>query len=379
MSRPYRCKTINPRRRCEEKVRQPHGSILCRFASDYDTVADVELPHSFYRGFNLDPPTESTASSSYADDTPRSGARILNSFAVQSAYQARRKGLNVPDLPSKSKGKGKEKANNGGTIKPSLNSKTNPNAKSTTQPLPKIIPGESLGDYNRRLESHMRPLVSQAIKSAQAKKSAEEKKEWMEKKERREEGKLMRKEAKERREREEQEKEKGENAEAEDEEDEENDKAGPSTTQPGKPVRKPEMPSKRGQKRSLPLADPTDSDETLTATSKHPIKSFSTITSHTRRSVNDLVHAPPTLPSLRRAPASIAASSNLGAFQPTGRTPLNAGQARIMEEERERVIKRYREMKEDKRVEREKEKEREKREAGGGGKKRKVVREDGED
>lgn len=76
-----------------------------------------------------------------------------------------------------------------------------------------------------------------------------------------------------------------------------------------------------------------------------------------RRSVNDVVQAPPSLPMLKRAKTGNngTGTAPAGAFAAAakGKNPLNAGQQRLMEEERERVIRRYREMKEKRLRERE--------------------------
>ena len=161
-----------------------------------------------------------------------------------------------------------------------------------------------------------------AIKAAAAVKAAQEKEVWMEKKRRREEAK----EDKKRKERgEEKQKEVGGTA--------------------GSAV--------KGKRKATIMDDTDDEDEegaqvNRTTAPKRPRKTeFETLP--VRRGITDVVQAPPArLPSLKRLPKQTG-----GAFSATGRTPLNAGQKRLMEEERERVIKRYREMKEEKLQQRE--------------------------
>jgi hypothetical protein len=120
------------------------------------------------------------------------------------------------------------------------------------------------------------------------------------------------------------------------------------------------------------------------------------------RRLNDIVQAPPTLPKLKQntklgawntgasAGASTSTSTSTGTGtgntvggEESGRTPLNAGQRRLLEQERARVIEKYREMKVVKERARERERDMEARAKGKGkgkgdarsdtGKKRKVV------
>lgn len=265
--------------------------------------------HTF-SGFNNVPKTTNVGG--YVEDTPKGASRILNSLQTQAAYNERKKA---------------------GEAGPSKRPNSKPNAKGPTSNdkgkgkapgLPKILPGESLGEYNRRLEDHLRPEVSGVIKAAAAAKAQAEKAIWQEKKANREAAKEARRR-----------KERGE---------------------PAVPVEKKTADGKG--KRKATIMDDTDDDDDDTANSsksssaKKPRKTeFETLDQ--RRRVNDVVQAPPQLPGLKRGglkkPATIA-------FSATGRTPLNPGQKRLMEEERDRVIQRYREMKEAKLQQRQAEK-----------------------
>jgi hypothetical protein len=253
-------------------------------------------------GFN-NTPKSTNASGSYTDDTPKGATRILNSLQTRQAYQEKKKSGQLGTSTSASR-PGKS-----GSTKPT-----------TPSGLPKILPGERLGEYNRRIEDHLRPEVTGAIKAAAAIKAAQEKEVWMEKKRRREEAKEDKRR-----------KERGEVKPA-------------TTTVAGDPT------EAKG-KRKATIMDDTDDEEdqtTSTTTPKRPRKTeFETLP--LRRGITDVVQAPPArLPSLKRLPKQQG-----GAFSATGRTPLNPGQKRLMEEERERVIKRYREMKEEKMQQRE--------------------------
>jgi len=243
-------------------------------------------------GFNNTP--KSTNTGSYTDDTPKGASRVLNSLQTRQAYQEKKKS---GTLGSSS------------TTRPGRAGSTGKNPKAAPG-LPKILPGERLGEYNRRLEDHLRPEVTGAIKAAAAVKAAQEKEVWMEKKRRREEAKEDKKR-----------KERGEEKEVV-----------PTAAAKGK--------------RKATIMDDTDDENeedaqtNRTTAPKRPKKTeFETLP--IRRGITDVVQAPPArLPSLKRLPKQTG-----GAFSATGRTPLNAGQKRLMEEERERVIKRYREEK----------------------------------
>ncbi|KAL1410143.1 hypothetical protein Q8F55_004146 [Vanrija albida] len=84
-----------------------------------------------------------------------------------------------------------------------------------------------------------------------------------------------------------------------------------------------------------------------------------------RKRLNDVAQAPPSLPRMRAAvKAGAGGGTSAWAASSASRTPLNAGQARLMEIERERVIAQYREIKARKEADREAE-----RAAAAGGKK----------
>lgn len=267
--------------------------------------------HCFHRGQNLAPAQE--PSSGYVDDTPKGAARILNSLKVRQDFHEKKKAAaNATTDAANKKTKSKQK---GGT----------------KDALPKILPGEKLGDFNRRLEDHMRPVVTQAMKDANAKKADEARKLALEKKERRE----AQQEAKRK-------KDAGaaqaEKSEAEEEEGEEwggvdsgsknpasTKKASKRTRDPEHEYEDPSNPRKRGK----------------TEFEKAPI----------RTGILDVMTAPPTLPRLKKSTKQTPSSI----YAPVNRNPLNSGQQRLMEEERERVVARYRELKEAKRIEREEE------------------------
>ncbi|ODN77050.1 hypothetical protein L202_05590 [Cryptococcus amylolentus CBS 6039] len=256
------------------------------------SVRDAETAK---KGQNLAP------SDNKYDDTPRGATRIFSSLDLQTKFRAsgrtnsedtgERRGVAGTNV--KGKGKGKEA-------------------------LPKIMPQETLGEYNRRIESLLRPAVSSAIKTAENQRQAEVADERRGKKERKrrarleklvKEGKVdkkvleeFEKSVKEKKRKREQ----GKGGDSESEEEEE----------------------ERGGKKQKQQQKEQKEFKAATSTSAP-------------RRLNDIAQAPPSLPQLKRAGEK---SGVYGAVS-SGKMPLNAGQKRIMEEERERVINLYREMK----------------------------------
>jgi hypothetical protein len=163
-----------------------------------------------------------------------------------------------------------------------------PSKRPKTEELPKIAQHESLGEYNRRIEALLRPGVSGAIKKAEAARGAAKKA-------------------------------------AEDEKKARIAKAQGKATE--------EEKEKGGEEAEVRF--------------NRPEKAFKTVE---RRRLNDVAQAPPSLPRLRMAEKAGKKASAAG--KKAERDPLNAGQRRIMEAERERVVAMYREMKAKKEAER---------------------------
>ncbi|KAJ9126775.1 hypothetical protein QFC24_001807 [Naganishia onofrii] len=263
------------------------------------------------KGQNLAPAQEPP--SGYVDDTPKGAARILNSLKVRQDFHEKKKAAATATTDAANK-KAKSKQKGG-----------------TKDTLPKILPGEKLGDFNRRLEDHMRPVVTQAMKDANAKKADEARKLALEKKERRE----AQQEAKRKKDASLAQAEKSD-GEGEDEE----EWAGVDSSS-----KKPEIAKKASKRTRDPeheYEDPSNPRKRgKTEFEKAPIRS----------GILDVMTAPPTLPRLKKSTKQTPSSI----FAPINRNPLNSGQQRLMEEERERVVARYRELKETKRLEREEE------------------------
>lgn len=177
-----------------------------------------------------------------------------------------------------------------------------PKKKAGKPEIPKIGPNETLGEYNRRVESLMRGSVNRAIKSAEQLKGQQIQALKAEKAARR--------------------------AAAQ---------QGLPPPPPGSSFTSNPAPAGgAGGKGRQPSSSPEPEEKTFAAAPG-------------RRRLNDVALAPPQLPKMRQAKKH---ASEIGS-----KIPLNAGQKRIMEEERERVIAMYRDMKAKKEAERKAEKE----------------------
>jgi hypothetical protein len=170
----------------------------------------------------------------------------------------------------------------------------------------------------------MRPAVTQAMKDANAKKADEARKLAAEKKERRE----AQKEAKRR-------KDAGlpavKNGESDDEEEPVADKKGAE---------------KKGSSGKRTRSDDVDSDDEGKNRKRGKTEFEKPAIRH---SILNAMTAPPVLPKLKKSTKATPSSI----FAPINRNPFNAGQQRLLEEERERVIARYRDLKEQQREKRE--------------------------
>ncbi|ORX36477.1 hypothetical protein BD324DRAFT_628997 [Kockovaella imperatae] len=241
------------------------------------------------KGFNLAP-----KSSSAVDDAPKSASRILNSWAVQSSFRA--SGRKTSEDTGERKGK-KRKVTDGKTDearttksqKPIKASKSNQNPGDDSNKVnmagpsvPRIMPHETLGDYNRRVESLLRPGVSKAIKAAQQRQG----------------------------------------------------KAAKGSKGKEKEGDHPTMQARGGEVE--------EKDNAAGPGQKQRKRKQEFDVAPVRKRVNDIAQAPPTLLHLKKGPDR---PSSVWGAKGLGKSGLSAGQERILAEERERVVKRYREMK----------------------------------
>ncbi|KAL0061236.1 hypothetical protein AAF712_011939 [Marasmius tenuissimus] len=145
-----------------------------------------------------------------------------------------------------------------------------------------ILPGESLEHYNKRVEQNMRPLVRDAVKTSLAVARSAKKQDEVQK-----------------------------------------------ATKKGKPAKKTED---------------TDDSETPSLPDKHASKAkeFQALSTSAPKRLNDIVQAPPEMPRLRGA-EKVLGRTGTGVGKRGG--VVSMAQKVMMEEEREKAIKRYREMK----------------------------------
>ncbi|KAF9499505.1 hypothetical protein BDN71DRAFT_1441615 [Pleurotus eryngii] len=169
-----------------------------------------------------------------------------------------------------------------GTVK---RNKTEKGAKGKTEL--SIMPGESIQHFNKRVEDNMRPLVKTAMQSSNA---------------------TLRKARK-------------------------------------------ELPSKKKCKNKTSTDPESDQDEPhapAPSSQKHdrndPPKEFATLSSSAPRRLNDIAQAPPELKAFPRA-AAMRAKNGDSKRPKMADNILSMAQKAMMEEEREKAIKRYRELK----------------------------------
>ena len=280
------------------------------------------------RGYNLAPRNSSTK-----DDTPRSASRILNSWSVQNAFRAsgrttsedtgerktkkrklkpageRRSAEQHGDPTTKKENKTRHDAQNGlsGPIKSEGNGKGKGKAKDGLHAerswgqagsggaAPRIMPHETLGEYNRRVEDLLRPGLTKAMKESKMRSAQERLK-------------------------------KGKGKE----------QASGVTELAGR------LAGKGGDESDEDVGIDEDASR-----NKKRKRAFDELP--TRKRLNDVAQAPPTLLHQRRAPAK---AGSVWSAKGQGKSGLSAGQERILAEERERVVKRYREMKAEKEAKR---------------------------
>ncbi|OCF58178.1 hypothetical protein L486_04208 [Kwoniella mangroviensis CBS 10435] len=265
------------------------------------------------KGTNLAPSSKSL-NSAY-DDTPKSASRIISGWKFQSEFRKSGK-TNSEDTGEYSKSSSLTGSGSAG-----VKGKAKAVDKSE---IPKILPNETLGEYNRRIENLLRSGVSKAIKDAASTKALEVAQANRDKKVRKRKAKLEKlikdgkvpKEALEKYLKEVREKEEQRN-------DNSNNKG----------------------KRKRDNEEEKELDEDGQGKQARPAKEFKEMEGPRR--LNDIVQAPPQLPHLRKSGEK--KTSTKEAYSAIGKNsdkiPLNAGQKRILEEERERVVKMYREMK----------------------------------
>ncbi|KAJ3533144.1 hypothetical protein NM688_g7322 [Phlebia brevispora] len=237
------------------------------------------------QGDNLAPSTVALS----REAIPKGAARILNAAKVQQEWREKKRKLSEDAQDGEgTSNKRRRKAGDG--------------------PVMKIQPGETIARFNRRVEDSMRPLVRDAVKTSAA---------------------AVRRTKKE----------------------EESVKADTKATKKKRSAADRDSARPAAQatsKRPNPESDSTDGDSSpaLRSGVRGSAKEFAEVSTSAPRRLNDIVQAPPELKKLPRgakprqqAPAGARASTNLKDGV------LSMAQKVRLEEERERAINAYRELK----------------------------------
>ncbi|WVW79883.1 hypothetical protein I302_101853 [Kwoniella bestiolae CBS 10118] len=267
------------------------------------------------KGSNL-PPSTKALTSAY-DDTPKSASRIISGWKFQSEFRSSGK-TNSEDTGQPKSASSDPSASSSSNTKSNNVDKGKGKGK---EEIPKILPNETLGEYNRRIETLLRGGVSKAIKDAASIKAAEAAQANRDKKVRKRKAKLEKliKDGKVPKE---------------------------ALEKYLKEVREKELTREKGKrKRDVEDDEEEGEGEGEEKEKKRPIKEFREM--ERPRRLNDIVQAPPQLPHLRKSGQSKGTGKEVYSAigRDSGKIPLNAGQKRILEEERERVVRMYREMK----------------------------------
>ncbi|KAI0676126.1 hypothetical protein C8Q78DRAFT_1075058 [Trametes maxima] len=222
------------------------------------------------------------------EEIPKSVARVLNAAKVQQEWAEKKRKAQVDDGAGPSRKKRRrddaDGEGGGGSGKPQL----------------RIQPGESMAHFNRRVEDSMRHSVREAMQSSSAKMRKTRKEELSQK----------------------------------------NPAKSPANSQT-KPSARSDNPSdSEDDNDSAPARRATKKDE-------RP-REFEKLSSSAPKRLNDIVQAPPQLKKLPRKAKKLAAQAS--AQKSEGAKSLRDGvlsmaQKAMMEEERERAIRMYREMK----------------------------------
>lgn len=202
------------------------------------------------------------------------------------------------------KGKGKARSGADDADGESAAAQKNKSAKGKNGAVPAIMPHETLAAYNRRVEAALRPGVTKAMKDARSVLGEQE-------------------------------------AEAARQKERRIAKAQGREVSPDIPTSSKAAAAQAGKNRVI------GEDGELFTFENREVKTFAQA-SQTKR-INDVAQAPPSLPKLKVA-AKKGVTAGTGK---TERLPLNAGQKRLLDAERDRVIGLYREMKAKKEAKRE--------------------------
>ncbi|KAF9800552.1 hypothetical protein IEO21_10335 [Rhodonia placenta] len=219
------------------------------------------------------------------EDIPKGAARILYANKIQEEYRDRKRKAQVEGAEPDSQGQGSRKKQR--------RSEADGDARKSGKVEMKIQPGESMMHFNRRVEDSMRGVVRTAMKHSST----------VSRKSRKEEEEALR-----------------------------------SAKSAGK---KPQP-----ARSQTPEAPPADQDSHKASSREHGPKDFEHLSTSAPKRLNDIVLAPPDLKKLPRGAKPKAPSTGAGEVASTLRQgALSMAQKAMLEEERVRVVKLYREMK----------------------------------
>ncbi|KAI0948008.1 hypothetical protein AcW1_009625 [Taiwanofungus camphoratus] len=250
-------------------------------------------------GLNLPPSAKHDFSN---EDIPKSVARVLNAAKIQEEFKAKKRRLKGDDHDEDQARPVRKKRKKQGTDDESHLNNVGAGLK--------ILPGESVAHFNRRVEDSMRSVVRTAMKTSSA---------------------LARKARKE----------------------EDAAKSTKPATKPAVrivPQAKKEDGAPREAGSSTLAADVTANTKSRPAQGEERPKDFQRLSTSAPRRLNDIVQAPPELKKLPRgAKARPAQDSTRDHGEGSGTTlkqgVLSMAQKVMLEEERERAVRMYREMK----------------------------------
>ncbi|KAI0779170.1 hypothetical protein BC629DRAFT_1441063 [Irpex lacteus] len=241
---------------------------------------------------------------------PKGAARVLNAWKVQEEYRKKRKlGENgAEDLGGKKKRR-KVSSEDDGQRKGS--------AKKVDM---RIQPGESLAHFNRRVEDSLRPLVRDAMQTSAAVTRKARKEEEQERAAR----KAANNKAKHKLD---------DDADAYEDDEDDPPKHSQTSSKPKPPRPTSDDPS------------PTSPQKVTTTPKPNRATEFTSYSTSAPRRLNDIVQAPPELKKLPRGAKPRTAGTPGSGTKSLKEGALSMAQKAMMEEERERAIKAYREMK----------------------------------
>ncbi|GBE83918.1 hypothetical protein SCP_0509770 [Sparassis crispa] len=222
---------------------------------------------------------------------PKSIARVLNATKVQKEWAEKNRKRKIGEEEDVREGTARKKRKNGAE-----------HEEQDRKMDIRIQPGESIAQFNRRVEDSMRPAMRDAAKASSAR------------------VKKLRKE-------------------------EQVAKAEKSSSTPSETKSHPKKEQDDGKESTTV---PSGKEKQTAERDQRP-KDFQSLSSSAPRRLNDIVQAPPDIKKLPRGAEKVAAAKEAGRKAAEGKTlrqgVLSMAQKAMLEEERERAVRMYRELK----------------------------------